>query len=50
MGEEDESEVNILKEPYYVDELEVPAEFTPLIAGLLHFIFVIMSVGCVYMM
>jgi len=31
VGEEDDSEVNILKEPFYVDELEVPAEFTPLI-------------------
>ena len=33
VGEEDDSEVNILKEPFYVDELEVPAEFTPLIKG-----------------
>ena len=34
MGEEDDSEVNILKEPFYVDELEVPEEFTPLIKGI----------------
>merc|ERR1711871_139329 len=32
VGEEDESEVNILTAPYYVDELEVPEEFNPLIS------------------
>jgi 3'-phosphoadenosine 5'-phosphosulfate (PAPS) 3'-phosphatase len=31
VGEEDDTKVNILEEPYYVDDLVVPDQFTPLI-------------------